>query len=223
MTNTTVAIVHTSFAVLDVVNTLFDELLPDVERIHIIEHSILTDILTAGGLTPGLTQRMLAYYLQAEDTRADVIFSVCSTVGDVVDIARNLITKPIVKIDEAMVIEAFNEGQRIGVLATLQSTLDPTCRLVENLAMDRAKTVQINRGLVAGAFEELIKGNTSIHDHMVKEKLRIIAGESDTIILAQASMARVIESLDPDEITIPVLSSPRRGVLYLKNVLESLR
>lgn len=223
MPKKTVAIVHTSFAVLEVVNTLFDELLPDVDRIHIIEHSILADILSAGGLTPGLTQRMLAYYLQAEDTRADVIFSVCSTVGDVVDIARKLITKPIVKIDEAMVFEALNEGQRIGVLATLPSTLNPTCRLVENLAMDRGKDVQINRGLVTGAFEELMKGNTSIHDQMVKDKLQLLAGESDTIILAQASMARVIGSLDPEEVTIPVLSSPRKGVLYLKNLLESLR
>lgn len=223
MPNKTVAIVHTSFAVLDVVNSLFDELLPDVERIHIIEHSILADILTAGGLTPGLTQRMLAYYLQAENTRADVIFSVCSTVGDVVDIARNLITKPIVKIDEAMVLEALDGGQRIGVLATLPSTLNPTCRLVENLATDKEQTVQINRGLVAGAFEELMNGNTSLHDQMVKDKLQLLASESDTIILAQASMARVIESLDPEEVTIPVLSSPRKGVLYLKNLLESLR
>jgi Asp/Glu/hydantoin racemase len=223
MTTKTVTIVHTSFAVLDVVNTLFDELLPDVERIHIIEHSILADILTAGGLTPRLTQRILAYYIQAENTRADVIFSVCSTVGDVVDIARKLITKPIVKIDEAMVLEALKGGQDIGVLATLPSTLNPTCRLVENLAMARGKDVQINRGLVDGAFEELMNGNTSVHDRMVEEKLRILASESDTIILAQASMARVIESLEPDEITTPVLSSPRRGVLYLKSVLESLR
>ena len=199
-----------------------DELLPDVERIHIIEHSILADILAAGGLTPLLTQRMLTYFLQAEDTRADVIFSVCSTVGDVVDIARNLITKPIVKIDEAMVMEALNKGQRIGVLATLPSTLNPTCRLVENLAKDRGKKIQLNRGLVVGAFEELMKGNTSIHDRMVKEKLQLLSGDSDTIVLAQASMARVIELIDPDEVTIPVLSSPQRGVLYLKNVLKSL-
>lgn len=222
MTNT-VAIVHTSFAVLELINSLMDELLPDVKRIHIIEHSILADILAAGKLTPRLTQRMLAYYLQAEHTRADVIFSVCSTVGDVVDIARNLITKPIVKIDEAMVLEALDKGQRIGVLATLPSTLNPTCRLVENLAKDRGITIKLNRGLVAGAFEELMKGNTSIHDRMVKEKLMLLAGESDTIVLAQASMARVIETIDPDEVTIPVLSSPRRGVLYLKNRLESLQ
>jgi Asp/Glu/hydantoin racemase len=223
MTHKTVAIVHTSFAVLDLVNSLFDEILPEVERIHIIEHSILADILDADGLTPGLTQRMLTYFLQAEGTKADAIFSVCSTVGDVVDIARKLITKPIIKIDEAMVLEALNEGQSIGVLATLPSTLNPTCRLVENLAVEKGKNVQIIRGLVVGAFEALMSGDTSVHDRMVEEKLRILAGESDTIILAQASMARVIDSLNTDKITIPVLSSPRKGVLYLKSVLESLQ
>lgn len=89
--------------------------------------------------------------------------------------------------------------------------------------MDKGKDVQVKRGLVAGAFEELMNGNTSKHDRMVKEKLLLLASESDIIILAQASMARVIESLDPEEVAIPVLSSPRKGVLYLKNLLESLR
>jgi Asp/Glu/hydantoin racemase len=217
-----VAIVHTSFAVLDLVNNLFDELLPDVDRVHIVEHSILKDILKAGSITPDLMQRMLGYFFQAEATHADIVFSVCSTVGDVADVARKILSIPIVKIDEAMVMEALEKGQRIGVLATLPSTLNPTCRLVENIAFEEKKGVHINRGLVSGAFEELINGNTAIHDQMVQEKLRDLAVDSEVVILAQASMARAIDALSQDEIKIPVLSSPRRGVTHLKRVIEAL-
>jgi Asp/Glu/hydantoin racemase len=222
MASIKVAIVHTSFAVLDLVNNLFDELLPDVERVHVIEHSILKDILGAGSLTPDLMRRTLGYFFQAEATHANVIFSVCSTVGDVADIARKLLTTPIVKIDEAMVIEALEEGPRIGVLATLPSTLNPTCRLVDNIARQENKKVQVKRGLVSGAFEELINGNTFVHDQMVQKKLRDLAKESDVVVLAQASMARVIETLGQDEVNIPVLSSPRRGVIHLKELIETL-
>jgi len=222
MASKKVAIVHTSFAVLDLINNLFDELLPDVERVHVIEHSILKDILEAGNLTPDLMHRMLGYFFQAEATHADVVFSVCSTVGDVADVARKILTIPIVKIDEAMVMEALEKGNRIGVLATLPSTLNPTCRLVENIAFEANKKVHINRGLVSGAFEELIKGNTAVHDQMVQQKLRDLAEDSEVVILAQASMARAIDALGQDEINIPVLASPRRGVIHLKHVIEAL-
>ncbi len=36
--------------------------------------------------------------------------------------------------------------------------------------------------------------------------------EVDVVVLAQASMARVVETLAPEEKTIPIFSSPRLGV-----------
>ena len=123
MASKKVAIVHTSFAVLDLINNLFDELLPDVERVHVIEHSILKDILEAGNLTPDLMHRMLGYFFQAEATHADVVFSVCSTVGDVADVARKILTIPIVKIDEAMVTVQWPERRRITAMARVEKCL----------------------------------------------------------------------------------------------------
>ncbi len=42
-----VVLVHTSFAVIDLFNKLFDEMMPHVKRIHIVEHSLIQDILDA--------------------------------------------------------------------------------------------------------------------------------------------------------------------------------
>jgi aspartate/glutamate racemase len=217
-----VVLVHTSFAVIDLFNRLFDEIVPDVKRIHIVEHSLIQDILDAGKVTPEVMRRMVGYFLQAESIRPDAIFSVCSTVGDVVDVARTMIRTPIVKIDDAMAAEAVKLGSDIGVLATLSSTLDPTCRLLERVAAARGKQITIKRGLVQGAFDELIAGNTTRHDQMVKEKLRDLAARSGLIVLAQSTMARVVETMDPADTPVPILSSPRMGVLQLKQLLEAL-
>ena len=43
-----------------------------------------------------------------------------------------------------------------------------------------------------------------------------MAAETDVLVLAQASMARVVESLPEGEVTIPVLTSPRSGVRQLR-------
>ena len=223
-----VVLVHTSFAVIDLFNRLFDDIVPDVKRIHIAEHSLIQDILDAGKVTPEVMRRMVGYFLQADAIRPDAIFSVCSTVGDVVDVARTMIRTPIVKIDDAMAVEAVERGADIGVLATLPSTLDPTCRLLERVAAAKGKPIAIRRGLVEGAFDELIAGNTAVHDQMVRSKLVTLAGGCDLIVLAQSTMARVIETMDPaavvpclhrGDVPVPILSSPRSAVLQLKQLL----
>ena len=177
---------------------------------------------------------MVGYFLQADAIRPDAIFSVCSTVGDVVDVARTMVRTPIVKIDDAMAVEAVERGADIGVLATLPRTLDPTCRLLERVAAAKGKHIAIQRSLVEGAFDELIAGNTAVHDQMVRSKLATLAplaGGCDLIVLAQSTMARVIETMDPaavvpclhrGDVPVPILSSPRSAVLQLKQLLEGL-
>jgi len=43
--------------------------------------------------------------------------------------------------------------------------------------------------------------------------------DTDTIVLAQASMARVLEGLAPGALPAPVLASPELGVQHARDVL----
>jgi aspartate/glutamate racemase len=96
--------------------------------ISIIEDALIQDVIRAGQVTPEIARRLVRYYLAAQDTGADLIFNTCSSIGDVAIMARSLVTIPIVKIDDAMAAEAVRTGVRVGVLATLQTTLAPTVR-----------------------------------------------------------------------------------------------
>jgi Asp/Glu/hydantoin racemase len=189
--------------------------------ISIIEDALIQDVIRAGRVTPEITRRLIRYYLAAEDTGADLIFNTCSSIGDVAIMARNLVTIPLVKIDDAMAAEAVRIGMRVGVLATLQTTLAPTVRLVRAQAEKAGRTVSVVEGLAQGAFEALVARQAEKHDELVASAAERVAGQADVIVLAQGSMARMEEAL-AKRTGKPVLSSPRRGVLEVKDTLERM-
>ena len=217
----TVAAVFTAQSIVESTKQLFAELVPDCRMISIIEDAMIQDVIRAGRVTPEITRRLIRYYLAAEDTGADLIFNTCSSIGDVAIMARNLVRIPLVKIDDAMAAEAVRIGTRVGVLATLETTLAPTVRLVTAQAEKAGRTVSVVEGLAKGAFEALVARQAEKHDELVASAAERVAGQADVIVLAQGSMARMEEAL-AKRTGKPVLSSPRRGVLEVKDTLEGM-
>ena len=66
----------------------------------------------------------------------------------------------------------------------------------------------------------MVSGDASAHDRIVNQCLRELDVKTDVIVLAQASMARVLETMKPAEIHVPVLSSPRLRIQYMIGVLD---
>ena len=215
--------VHTSFGIVDAVSQVFKELLPDVEQIPIVYDSLLADVRRAGYLTQAVTRRLVLYYLAAEAGGADVILNCCSSVGEAVDAGRPLVSVPIVRIDEQMARQAVQMASDIGVLATVETTLPPTTRLVQRAAVEAGRTIKIRQELCAGAMDALFyEKDAAKHDRLVLEGIRRMAAENELVVLAQGSMARLVPQLDA-ETAARVLSSPRGGVLKVKELLEQAR
>ena len=218
----TVAAFFTAQAIVEPIKQLFAEIIPDCRLINIIEDAMIQDVIQEGQVTPAIARRLVRYYLAAQDTGAELLFNTCSSIGDVAVMARSLVSIPIVKIDDAMAAEAVRTGTRVGVLATLQTTLAPTVRLVKAQAEKAARSVTIVEGLAQGAYEALVGKQPEKHDAMVTAAAERVARQADVIVLAQGSMARMEEAL-AEKTGKPVLSSPRRGVLEVKAILERTR
>lgn len=212
------ALIHTGFALVEVLTNLFKEIIPDVEIIHILDDSLLREVLKNGKVTKPVINRMLNYYKAAEYYNVDCILNVCSSVGEVADIARQIISTPIVKIDEMMAEEAVSRSSNIGVAATLKTTLNPTVRMIEAKAALAGKKINITRTVCPGAFEELMNGNAAKHDEMVLKCIDELSSKVDTIVFAQGSMARLVSSLDKNLVD-KILTSPKSGVMEVKRVL----
>ena len=212
-----VAVLHTSFVFVNVepvFNDLLAELLPGAEVIHFVDSDVLATVMREGGISEASAARMVHLAEAAEAAGADVIFSACSSLGPSMDIARNVVRTPIVKIDDAMALQAAQQGTEIGVLATVPTTLKPTSDLILAKAAEIGRKVRIHQRLSEGAFDTLMSGDRARHDDMVSSEAALLAKDVDLIVLAQASMSRLAGRLQ-DERGRPVLTSPRLGVEYL--------
>src|SRR4051812_45475315 len=205
-----VCIVHTSFVSVTQLTELFAELAPQVQVRHIVDDTLLPEVLANQGVTPRVRSRMCEYYKSAELAGASLIFNQCSSVGEVADLAATLVNVPVIKVDARMAEIACQTGARIGVVATLETTLGPTCRLIEATAAKRGANVEITRCLVEGAFDLLVAGDRAKHNEMVLNAIRDLSRRTDVIVCAQGSMMAIVPDLGPTP--VPVLTSPRLGV-----------
>jgi Asp/Glu/hydantoin racemase len=142
--------------------------------------------------------------------------------GAAIEASRPFVNIPVLRVDQPMVDEALNTGRKIGVAATLLTTLEPTVELARARAkaLERSDIEVITR-LCDGAFEAVMSGDTAKHDELVTAGLIDLAQQVDVIILAQASMARVAESLPADATHVPILSSPRSGLQAVADALQA--
>ena len=215
-----VFIVHTSSVSVDDLNALFEELDPSISVHNIVDDSLLPEVLENGGVTDAVEARLTAYYEAAERAGADLVFNQCSSVGDVADLGVDRLSVPLVRVDRPMAERACEIGDRIGVIATLPTTMAPTCGLIRAVAEERGKEVEIVERLSEGAFDVLRSGDRKGHNEMVIADIKSLADEVDVIVCAQGSMVALLDDLHEGDVSVPLLTSPRSGV---ERAVETLR
>ncbi|CAH1192505.1 hypothetical protein PAECIP111891_00333 [Paenibacillus allorhizoplanae] len=215
------AIIHTTPVTVDSLKALANELLPGVEVMNWVDDSILPQLAANGGQIDEIADRFRQYARIAEKAGAACILSACSSIGELVARVRPELSIPIIRIDDAMAEFAVRSAETIGVAATLETTLQPTKRLISDKAAEGGKTVLIESVVAKSAYQKLIAGDKEGHDVELAEVLRELAAKTDLVVLAQASMARVISQFAPEE-QAQFLSSPRLGMMRVKEVMEQL-
>ncbi|HEY4957414.1 MAG TPA: aspartate/glutamate racemase family protein [Caldimonas sp.] len=216
----TVVVVHTGPATVQPIKQQFQQILPDVRVVNIMDDSLLNDVMAAGRLTEAVTGRIFSYMQLGQQMGAAALLNACSSVGEAASAARPAIGIPLIKIDEVMAEQAVAAGPRIGVVATVKTTLEPTVRLIKAKAATAGRAIEVTEALAEGAFQALLDGKGDLHDDIVKRTIRTLADKVDVIVLAQVSMARLVPSLT--DLKVPVLSSPQSGVEAVRVALEKL-
>jgi Asp/Glu/hydantoin racemase len=211
----TLGLVHTSATLVPVFAQLCKQKLPGVDTFNIVDDSLVRAIGQRGSLTADIARRVAAYITSAEAGGADHVLVTCSSIGPAVEAAAPFAGVPVLRVDQPMADQAVRLGRRIGVIATLRTTLEPTADLVRRRAIAAAREVELTSHLCEGAFEALMSGDSARHDVMVAEALRALATRVDVIVLAQASMARVVDTLPLGDRRVPILASPALAIDHL--------
>jgi len=176
---TKIGFVHTGVAIADMFKPMIAERLPGISTFHIVDDSLIQDLLQEEQFTPSILKRLCSQIELAEEAGAEVIMVTCSSIAPGVDVARKMVKVPVLKIDEPMAEKAAEANKQITIHQTLSSE----------------------------AFDCFLKGDMQTHDEIVKDAAQKVKGKVGVIVLAQASMGHLAEDLQ--EITgVPVLKSP---------------
>lgn len=209
-------VIHTTPATLGSLGVLVGELLPGCQVSNLLDDSILPEINREGCITPGVRARLYTLLELAQTIRPDAILCACSSIGGVMEEGATFCTVPVLRIDGPMAENAVRESENIAILATLSSTLDPTCDLLRRKAADIGKEVCLCGDVIAGAGTLLSAGRAEAYDRLVADAILTKLQTNAVVLLAQASMARCMH-LIPEELRGRVFTSPRTGVAQLCN------
>ena len=218
----TLALIHTSPTLTPLFGALCAEFMPETTVFHMVDESLIKDTIREGRLQRLTMRRLLSMIESAQNAGADAVLVTCSSIGPGVELGQKLFDIPVIRVDEAMAAAAVRMGHRIGVMATLRTTLEPTIALLREKAEEAGIEIEIVESLCDGAFDAVLAGDSITHDRILSHALKHEMKGVDVVILAQASMARVVKTMPEGTLSMPVLSSPKMAVLQARDVMAGL-
>lgn len=206
MASVQVCILQTSFAKREDTVDFLKKHVPNVRVEFITDSTLLNEVRANGGPTQRVIDRMTLYAKAAELSGADLIVNSCSTVGEVADIYAKAVSIPVMKIDLPMAREAVEHGERIALIATVETTLGPSQRLIEEEGWLKNKKMHCDQYLQTDAWCALQAGDPEEHNRLLLNKIRELDKSGyDAIVMAQVSMRALLPELK--NIHTPLLCS----------------
>ena len=217
-----ITMIHTVFPIVNNLKAIFIKKMGNqpVTIYNMVDDSILPRILNNGGLSPKIISNVYQHISSAEKMGSDLILVTCSSISEVVDIVSPLVSVPVIKIDDAMTDEAVKIADTLGVVATIKSTLNPTINQLKKKMVKAGKEIKIVPLLCSDAYKALInESNPEKHDILLYNAIESIIKSVDVIVLAQASMARLLPKLK--KLTNkPILTSTESGIERAISILK---
>jgi Asp/Glu/hydantoin racemase len=195
--------------------------LPGVRVLHVLDEPMLERIKQRGQDDPEDDAHLLDHVGVAQAIGAAALLVTCSSVSRAVARVRDRAAIPLFAIDDPLAAEAVRIGGRITVVATALTTLAPSQQLLEATAARSGRAIEVRLRMVEGALPALLAGDAALHDRLVVAALQEAAPESDVIVLAQATMARVLDALADEPLAVPVLASPQLALAEVRRVIHT--
>ena len=215
-----VAVIHTTPVTIPALKKEILAACGQVEVINLLDDSMLPEINQSGKITPDVRYRLHTLMLLAQSAGADAVLCACSSIGGIFEEGRALLSIPALRIDEPMAERAV-AFRKVGVAATLQSTIGPTTELILCKAAALGREVAVDAKVIDNVGTLLAEGREARYDQIVGDELRKLAWNNDVVVLAQASMARAVAGFGEEE-RQRFLTSPVSGVAALaKRLAES--
>ena len=215
----TLGIIHAVNLTIRAMQPFLERYIPDIEVVHVCDDTIQRDNIRAGvGVIPKRNYFKFAQYAHnLQEAGADMILLACSTFNYAAELARPMIDIPIMQIDRPMMELAVCQGRRVGLLATLSTTVPSSERLLRIVAAEQKKEVDVTTVLREEAFRAIQKGDSETHNAILLEEIEKLSGKVDSIVMAQLSMSALAPHLTGTR--VPVYDSGTTGFGRIRQMM----
>lgn len=217
-----IGIIHAALISSKSVQPFIDNIIPDVTVAHVVDDTIQNSNFACkpGVIPKNNFYKFVTYAHFLEEAGADLIVLACSTFNQAVELARPMINVPLLQIDRPMMDLAVKQGNRIGLLATVPTTVPASERLLYQAATDCGKEISVETILCSEAFDAIKRGDVELHNRLLLDQIDCLSETVDAIVLAQASMSALEPMLIHSK--VPVYNSGRTGFEKVKQMLDTL-
>jgi Asp/Glu/hydantoin racemase len=214
-------IIHAALITTRAVQRYIEEEIPEVEVVHWVDDTIQnTNFACEPGVIPKKNYaKFVEAALSQQEYGVDVILLACSTFNRAVELARPMIETPMLQIDRPMMDLAVGDGSRIGLLATVPTTVPSSERLLRTAAAEAGKRIEVTTRLCSEAFKVLRAGDPERHNEMLLGEIEELSGGVDAIVMAQISMSALEPRLGKTK--VPVYNSGRTAFARIRAMLEA--
>lgn len=222
LTGKTVGIIHAALISSKSVQKFIDEILPEVTIVHLVDDTIQnTNFACEPGVIPKENYFKFAQYAHNLEVQGvDLIILACSTFNRAVEYARPMINTPLLQIDRTMMDLAVQHGNKIGLIATVPTTIPASQRLLKLAASEAGKEIEVTTVLCTEAFKAILAGDVEKHNEILVKEIEKLSETVSAIVLAQVSMSALEPHLKNTK--VPVYNSGRTGFDKAREILESL-
>jgi len=217
----TVTLVHAVLPALAPMQEALARAMPELRVRHLLDEGLSSEAERRGGVDRVCVDRMLTLLRLAVDAETDAIMLTCTAYSTMLPEAREQFAgTPLFAVDEVMVERAVARASRIGVLATFPAGLEQQRELLAREAAKQGRAIEIVPSLHPEAMRALRGGDAAAHDRLVLAALPALVESTDVVLLAQVSMARVLDAV-PAQYRDRVLSSPALAAQALRNTFAT--
>lgn len=198
------------------IDSLIEEIAPQIKYENIIFPDLLDKAIETG-ITDELKQEIYNIISAIPKDPQTLILCSCSTYGKCFEKISSELGRSAIRIDRPMAEQAIKAGRNLGVAVALHSTIEPTKKLLEEIAKYQKVNISIREIICDKAWEYKLKGDDRVYFIEISKAVENSAEGLDAIILAQGSMAPASKILE-SKLSIPIFTSPE---IAIKNIASN--
>jgi len=190
-----IALVSVTLNAVNPMTDYFREKDPDIEIRNYLDSYLLEKVKLDGGINDESMKRMFDMLATACRDKADGVLLTCTIFSPYARYFSELLSKPVVCPDRAMLEEVAAKEGKTAILCTFTGTVDTTRNLYYECRRNSGREENVDMIVLPEAYEAAARGDFKVHDEVIRSKVRELDGQYDNLVLAQISMARAAKGL----------------------------